>query len=224
MLTPEVPAEALRLHLIWLDELEEEEVVDDGDRADEEHRSGDEEESSAGVPADELVAAAAVAVPAGPVGLGVPALLREDEEEEEEDVGDKIELLLRAFLCGLRHVLPAPGSLFTMCCASPENALTEVFISQSEPEWEPGGVGGRVRAAGDGRKDCRPALPLPPPLPLPLPELRRAASVTFRAAAAAADVSALVPALRPMAPWTGEQEIRLLEEIKLLLPAEPLPV
>ena len=103
-----------------------------------------------------------------------------------------------------------------MCCISPWNALTDVLISQSEPECEPGGVGGRVRAAGDGRKDCSPA-PQPPP---PLPELRRAARVTFRAAAAAADVSALVPALRPIAPWTGEEEIRLLEEIRLPLPAE----
>ena len=48
-----------------------------------------------------------VAEPA-PVGLGVPTLLREDdEEEEEEDAGDKIELLLRAFLCGFLQDLPA---------------------------------------------------------------------------------------------------------------------
>lgn len=105
-----------------------------------------------------------------------------------------------------------------MC--SPANTETEVFISQSDPEWDPGGVGGRVRDAADGRKDCRPATAAPAPLvPLvPLLELRRAARVTFLAVAA--DVSALVPAFRPMAPWTGE-EIRLLLEDMKLLPDPP---
>ena len=74
-------------------------MVDEGERAADEQRSGDEEESSAGVPAEEPVAVADdVGAEPGPVGLGVPALLREHEEEEEEEVGDKIELLLRAFL------------------------------------------------------------------------------------------------------------------------------
>lgn len=134
LLTPDAPTEALvRLHLIGFDELEEEEVVDEGDKAEDEQRSG-EEESRAAVPTEEPVVVTDeeedddVGAALGPVGLGVPALLREQEEEDE--VGDKMELLLRAFLWGLRHVLP--GSLFTMCCIS--DPLTDVFISQSEPE------------------------------------------------------------------------------------------
>lgn len=104
-MTPEEPATtdpALRLHdLIWFDELEEEEVLDEGDKAeDEQPSSGDEDtrpEDEAAT--DELAVDPEADEPlVGPVGLGVPALLRDDEEEEEEDVGDKMELLLRAFL------------------------------------------------------------------------------------------------------------------------------
>lgn len=67
-------------------------MLDDGDRAEEEQRSsGDEDTRDGPVAVDELDVAEL-----GPVGLGVPALLR--DEEEEEEVGDKMELLLRAFL------------------------------------------------------------------------------------------------------------------------------
>ena len=59
--------------------------------------------------------------------------------------------------------------------------------------------------AGEGRKDCR--LALPPLQLLPLPE-RRAARVTLRADAAATEVSALVPAFRPPGAWP-EDTIRL---------------
>lgn len=74
--------------------------MDEGERAEEEQRSGDTEDdvSRADVP-DGLPDVDGTELPA-PVGLGVPAeLLREHElEEEEQDVGDKMELLFRAFL------------------------------------------------------------------------------------------------------------------------------
>ena len=138
MLTPDAAAAAaVRLHLIWFDELEEEveEVVEDGDRAEDE-RSGDEEAAVVEL----LLPPHEVTGPPAPVGrLGEPAPLLREEEEEEEEEGDedvedeRMELLLRTFLCGfLQEDLPA--SLFTLPASLGKTVETEVFISQSDPE------------------------------------------------------------------------------------------
>lgn len=97
-------------------------------------------------------------------GLGVD--VRVDEVDDTDDApGDRMLLLLRCFLCGLR-----PGAAVATCGVN-TSVLLDDDISQSEPEFEPGGVGGRARLDDS----CG--------LASGLPELRRAARVTFLAAA-----------------------------------------
>ena len=176
----------------WLEELEEEDAHEEGER--DEEGAGDDEETRC----DEEGELEGLWLPLAPVvdvpadeGLGKPPTLDLMEEDEDED---RIELVLRAFLCGfllpdrpfdeaLLLLLPPPhvSSLLTGWSVGKADV-----ISQSEPEWEPGGVGGRASDAleDDGDGDGQFGISVGRHCPLPLllgvfVELRSAARVTF---------------------------------------------
>ena len=181
----------------WLEELEEEEEEDDA------HEEGDRDEEGAGdddeTRCDDDGELEGLWVPLAPVvdvptdeGLGKPPTLDLMEEDEDEE---RIELVLRAFLCGfllpdrpfdeallLLLLLPPPPPQVSSLLIGWSVGKADV-ISQSEPEWEPGGVGGRASALdddGDGDGQLGNSVGKHCPLLLGvLVEFKSAASVTF---------------------------------------------